>query len=527
MLRIYKQNTGMPLNRRINETQKKFYVLFLGIAALIVILLLPKRLQAYEPISKTIQNSVVKISVIAQLPDYNVPWNPGKITPTAGTGFFIGNNRILTNAHVSSNARFISVEKEDDSRKYEARVKFIAHDCDLALLEVLDESFYTGMIPMSLGRIPSLDSTVTVIGYPIGGNRLSVTRGIVSRIDYQLYSHSSADSHLAIQIDAAINPGNSGGPVLQKNGVVGVAFQAYSGAVAQNVGYMIPVPVIQRFLTDVTDGHYDRYVDLGIYTFPLLNDAHRRAVGLKKGDYGVSVGGVISAGAAAGILSVGDVLLAIDDLPIFSDGYVEMDGQRVQLIEVVERKFKGDKVRLKIQRDRKQMEVTVPLNLPWPYLMQSRRHDVRPRFVLFGGLIFQPLSYEFLKSGKVKDVNILYHYSAFLDNEIYLDKPEIIVLSRILPDSMNTYLAGFGNSIVHTINDKKIRTLEDVTTAFKQPSDYYVIRFVGQGRPLVLERKAVTEARERILRGYGVLQEIYLKDSIVPEEWLKSLHDKQ
>jgi S1-C subfamily serine protease len=122
-----------------------------------------------------------------------------------------------------------------------------------------------------------MESTVSVYGYPIGGDRLSVTRGIVSRIDFQTYSHSGSDSHLTIQIDAAINPGNSGGPVMQNGKVVGVAFQGYSGDVAQNVGYMIAMPVARRFMKDVEDGKYDHYVDLALTYENLFNPAARRA----------------------------------------------------------------------------------------------------------------------------------------------------------------------------------------------------------------------------------------------------------
>jgi S1-C subfamily serine protease len=483
-------------------------------------------LQAGEAISKKIRSSVIKISVIAQFPDYAVPWNPGQIRPATGTGFIIADNRILTNAHLASNARFIAVEKEGDSRKYEARVKFIAHDCDLAILDVLNPSFFDGTAPLTFGGMPSLDSTVTVIGYPIGGSLLSVTRGVVSRIDYQTYSHSAADSHLAIQIDAAVNPGNSGGPVLQDNAVIGVVFQGYSADVAQNVGYMIPVPAIQRFLTDVADGNYDHYVDLGIFTFPLINATHRRAVGLKSGDYGVVVSQIITAGRADGILEVGDVLLSIDDLPIFSDGSVEMDSQRVQMAEVVERKFKGDTVRLKVLRANREMNVTLPLNSPWPYLMVSRRHDVRPQFVLFGGLVFQPLSRGFLEARKIDAINIRYYYSLFLDNEIYLDHPEVIVLGKVLPDPINAYHGKFVNSIVDKINGKKIRTLLDVSEAFQEPSDYHVIHFLGISQPVVLEHQRVITARKRILHEYGVLKEEHLADSIVPADVLKKLYRK-
>jgi S1-C subfamily serine protease len=436
-----------------------------------------KNLRAAEPIPTRIRSSVLKIRVVSQVPNYTVPWNPGRITQGSGTGFFISGKQILTNAHISSNARFIAIEKEGDSRQYEARIKFIAHDCDLAILEVLDESFLEDLTPLSFGNVPFLNSTVTVVGYPIGGKRLSVTRGVVSRIDYQVYSHSSTDSHLAIQIDAAINPGNSGGPVLQNNVVVGVAFQAYSRNVAQNVGYMIPVTVIQRFLKDVEDGQYDRYVDLGIYS--------------------------------------------IQDFPIDSNGYVEIDGRRILMAEVVERRFKGDKVKLKILRNLQEMEVTISLNTPWPYLMQARRHDVEPQFVLIGGLLFQPLSFGFMNSRNTKDINLLYHYSLFLENELYLDKPEVVVLSKILPDPINTYLNSFVNSIVHKINNKKIKTLADVSTAFKAPVDYYVIQLMGKERPVVLERREVVKARKRILRRYNVLKEEYLGDSIVPDDFLQ------
>src|SRR5215510_3570383 len=231
-----------------------------------------------------IRKSLVRITTTSQEPDYKVPWNPGSISGGVGAGFVIDGERILTNAHVVSNARFIVVEREDDPQRYPAVVQFVGHDCDLAVLHVLDKSFFQNTRPLGFGGIPAIESPVTVYGYPIGGERLSVTRGIISRIDFQTYTHSGIDSHLTVQIDAAINPGNSGGPIMQDGYVVGVAFQGYSGDVAQNVGYMIPTPVIQHFLEDIRDAKYDRYVDLSIGTFNLLNPAQRKALGLADDD---------------------------------------------------------------------------------------------------------------------------------------------------------------------------------------------------------------------------------------------------
>ena len=62
-------------------------------------------------------------------------------------------------------------------------------------------------------------------GFPAGGEQISYTRGVVSRIEVEGYVHIGNRAFLAVQTDAAINPGNSGGPVIQDDKVVGVAFE--------------------------------------------------------------------------------------------------------------------------------------------------------------------------------------------------------------------------------------------------------------------------------------------------------------
>ena len=454
-----------------------------------------------------VRRSVVRVSTTSQDPDYKVPWNPGNITRGIGAGFIIAGPRIVTNAHVISNSRFVTVERENDPKKYAAKVRFVAHDCDLALLEVSDPAFYKGLKPLEIGGIPQLESSVSVFGYPIGGERLSVTQGIVSRIDFQTYTHSSVDSHLACQIDAAINPGNSGGPVLQDGKVVGVAFQGYSGDVAQNVGYMIATPVLQHFLKDVGDGRYDKYVDLAIQTFRLPNPAQRAALGLKDDDTGVMVGSVVPGASCDGALRPGDVILAIDDNRVASDGFIQVDNDRVEMAEAVERKFKGDSLKLHILRDKQEMDATVTLKPAWPYLIQANAYDVKPRFVVFGGLVFQPLSRDFLEVYGIDDLRVRYFYDSFIERSIFLQHPEVIILSQVLRDPINTYVEEFKNSIVSEVNGHPIKRLDDLAAAFAETSDYYVIKCIGQGRPIVLERAAVESARARIKKAYNVVSE--------------------
>ena len=461
-----------------------------------------------------VRRSVVRINAAWQEPNYRAPWTAGRTRSGLGAGFVIKNSRILTNAHVVSDARFLSVEKENDPKKYVAVVEHVAHDCDLAQLKVLDPAFFRGTTPLSVGGIPELESVVSVYGYPIGGDRLSVTRGVVSRIDYRSYAHSRVDAHLIIQIDAAINPGNSGGPVLQNGRVVGVAFQAFGSDVAQNVGYMIPVPVVQRFLKDIEDGRYDGYVDLAVSTFPLRNPAMRKAMGLADDGRGVMVSDVVVAGSSAGILKRGDVLLSIDGHVIASDGSVQLDSERVEMAEVVERKFNGDNVKLAIQRGRKPLEVTVTLRPLQPYQMMANRYDVRPRYVLFAGLLFQPLSRDLIQAHGIEDLRVRFLADFFMADEIYRERPEIVVLTDILSDPINAYLAEFRNGVVDEINGTKIRTFADAAAALTKPADNYVIRFVGRGRPLVLERQAIAAARERIRSRYDIRAEQNLDERV-------------
>jgi S1-C subfamily serine protease len=454
-----------------------------------------------------IRKSVARITNTMEDGNYRLPWLPGSMGTGSGTGWVVAPDRIITNAHVVSNARFLTVEKEDDPKKYIASVEHIAHDCDLAILKVQDPSFFKNTKPLKLGGIPELESTVAVFGYPIGGERLSVTQGVVSRIDFRTYTHSVLDSHLTIQIDAAINPGNSGGPVLQDGKVVGIAFQGFSGDVAQNVGYMIPTPVIAHFLKDIEDGHYDRYMDLSISISNTLNPAMRKGLGLADDDRGVLVSAVQSAGVCAGKLQVGDVLLSIDGHAIASDGMLELDGERVLMSEVAERKYLGDEVKLGILRDKQPMEVTVKFERAWPFLMQANSYDTQPAYVLFGGLLFQPLNRNLMGAYQFQSDRLNYFYDNFVSKEIYKDHPEIIVLSTILPDPLNTYLGEFREGIVDEINDRKVRTLKDAANAFAEKPEFYVIKFIGHARPLVLERSAVEAARERIRRRYNVLAE--------------------
>jgi len=211
---------------------------------------------------KQISSSVVKIYTTSIEANYFSPWQKDSSISLSGSGVIIKDNLILTAAHVVSDGTFIQVKKSNDAKKYTAKVKWISHEADLALVEVNDKSLFNNTIAQTFGGLPHRQDGVVVYGYPKGGDEISTTQGIVSRIEQRMYSHSYMN-HIMIQIDAPVNSGNSGGPAFDENGkIVGIAIQGLSNS--QSIGYLVPVEVIQHFFDDIKDGKYDGYPDDGI-----------------------------------------------------------------------------------------------------------------------------------------------------------------------------------------------------------------------------------------------------------------------
>jgi hypothetical protein len=325
-----------------------------------------------------------------------------------------------------------------------------------------------------------------------------VTRGVVSRIDFQVYSHSRADSHLAIQIDAAINPGNSGGPCIQDGKVIGVAFQGLRQA--DNTGYIIPTPVIRRFLKDIDDGKYDSYADLGISEFPLFNPAMRKALGLPNDGNGVLITNVVATSSSDGILQPRDILMSLDGKPVDSAGMITIDGENVNLNEIVERKFTGEKVAVRYLRDGVSKDVDITLKpLEWSR-MYAISYEKKPRFLVFAGLVFQPLDTNLFAASKFNDITLRRLYTDYIPKGLFEKHRDIVVLTRVESDPVTSQLADFAGFVVDKINGVEVRDLAHASELLhpKDAPEFFVIELFGAERPVVIPSAKVAEANGRM-----------------------------
>ena len=453
--------------------------------------------------------SVFKIYVAAQRYDYSLPWQAAGLASGTGTGFLISEKRILTNAHLVADARFIQVQRNGDARRYNATVRFVGHDCDLAILAVDDPDFFRGAQPLELAdQLPHLSDEVTVLGFPMGGNRLSVTRGVVSRLDYSTYAHSGVDQHLVVQVDAAINPGNSGGPVMQDRQVVGLAFQGL--AWADNIGYAIPLPVLHHFLADTADGTYDGYPELGVGFMNMRNAAIRAHYGLDEDQSGILVTYTDPYGAAKGILSKGDVLLTVDGHPIDNAANALIDGNTFLFAELIERKQWGDTTEFTVLRDGTVRTIAVPLKNRFDPFAFRNIYDERPDTCIIGGLVFSPLSRNLLRSinrdSPNKRIRTLFYLFQYVKPDGFHEgRSALIVLSRRLAHPVNTHLDHFLYGVVNRVNGVFISDMQDLETAFDTPGTrYHVVEFIGSDDPLILDADEAEAAQETIAETYGI-----------------------
>jgi S1-C subfamily serine protease len=455
--------------------------------------------------------SVVKVYCTVQRQDPSTPWQSGRLGGGTGSGFIIPGRRILTNAHVASDVRFLQVQKEGDPSRFVAKVdqQLVGHDCDLAILTVDDASFFNNTAPLRFADdLPALNDEVTVIGYPMGGSRLSVTRGVVSRIDYGIYAHSGVDQHLIMQVDAAINPGNSGGPIFFKDRVVGVAFQGL--AIGDNIGYGIPLPVIQHYLNDVKDGRYNGYPELGVAYLSTENAALRQDLGITNHNNGIVVHYVDPFGAAKDKLFERDVLLSIEGHTIANDGSVLLEKNRVDFSELIERKQWGECVMLDVWRSNRAERISIPLSNPPDPFVYRNTYDQPPEYVIRAGLVFSPLMRDYLRIrerdlGEANAHQLLYLSRYAKLDKLHKDVDEFVVLIHRLPHPINTYADRFMDGVVSKVNDIRIQRLSDLVTAFNRSTNgFHVIKFSGIPDPLILDASMEKGTAPELLKAYNV-----------------------
>jgi len=452
-----------------------------------------------------LKDAVVKIFTVYNEYDYYRPWQmKGKQSKT-GSGCIISGNRILTNAHVVADQTFIQVKRAGQPDKFVAKVAYVGHDCDLAILTVPDKAFFENTRPVSIGELPRMQDKVSVYGFPQGGTKIAITQGVVSRVEHQNYSHSRAGL-LCCQIDAPINSGSSGGPVISGGKIAGISFQSSSG---ENIGYMVPAPVVKHFLADIEDGTFDGFPSLVLSWQTMENPDIRKRFNMPADESGVLVTRLFPHSPAQGHLEKDDIILSINDKPIANDGTIEFrPDERTHFSYAYQQQLMGETARLTVLRNGQKQNLSFPLT--WPsnrsYLVPGPFYDTPPRYFIFGGFVFSPMTFNFLKSWGNRWFNSApKQFMGYVFSEPDTTDREVLVLSQILSDESNVGYDDFHLRIITAVNNEPVHFLEDLIQKVDTASTEFIEFKAENGDRIVISRKEALDTKARIFSRYRIV----------------------
>ncbi|MDD9742159.1 MULTISPECIES: trypsin-like peptidase domain-containing protein [Marinovum] len=238
-----------------------------------------------------------------------------RVQNSLGSGVILSDDGIVvSNYHVIGQATDISVVL-NDRREYSASVLLADEQSDLAILQ-LDGASDMPHLPLRDSDTVEVGELTLAIGNPFGVGQ-TVSSGIVSGLARSGVATGNMRGYF-IQTDAPINPGNSGGALIDTRGrLIGINTSILTRSGGSNgIGFAIPASLVAQFVAQARDGQ-DRF----LRPWAGMNG---QAVDADLSDgLGLALpGGVViselhaaSPFAAAGIV-VGDVILAVDDLPV-------------------------------------------------------------------------------------------------------------------------------------------------------------------------------------------------------------------
>jgi S1-C subfamily serine protease len=457
-----------------------------------------------------IENSVVKVFATMRYPDPFRPWTKQAPSEVTASGVVIDGKRILTNAHVVLYATQVQVQANAAGDKVSATVVAVAPGIDLAVLQLDDATFFdTHPAIARASELPQIKDAVLAYGFPTGGTSLSITKGIVSRIEFVSYSFPV--SGLRIQVDAAINPGNSGGPAIAGDKMIGLAFSKLGGD-TQNIGYIIPNEEVDLFLKDIADGRYDgkpaMYDDLQT----LENPALREYLKLDKSVEGMVVHRPYKTDADYP-LKEWDVITHVGDTPIDNQGMIKLGRDlRVSFGYLIQRLAKNGELPLTVMRSGKSSKIQLPVSAEHPTLIADLHGNYPPYFV-YGPLVFSTATWQFI-SGLQGNAGVLralgFEKSPLVTRA--LDAPDadleelVVISSPLFPHKLANGYSNPAGSVVYAVNGTHIKSLHQLVAVLRDLKDPFVTIEFDQkgGEALVFSRPAIVAATDEILTDNGV-----------------------
>lgn len=464
------------------------------------------------------ETQVVRLFVSKRPVDLSSPWQFEGVKQQAFLGVMVSGGRLLTTAFAVADASLVEMQRFGSSRKDELDVAFVDYETNLAVLTPKDAKAIVGLVPVEFGDDLAIGESVDIYrardAYQLARMPASLQEvGVFTAV-------TSAYSLISYQLKVQQTGLGWAEPVFQKG-----RLQAMTTGQDSDFVHAVPMSIIRHFLNDKhTRDEYRGFPSIGIGLSALVSPDFRRLLKAGGVDYGIRIAKVMPGGAFSNMLKEDDVLLQVGGVHISEYGYYSHPKWgKVHLKHLLNQRYGGDLLQLKILRGGVPMTVEAKLtrfnsnDTP----VATYRYDELEPHVIFGGLVFQELTQEYLKQwGRewrdVAPLDLL--YTLEYDNDFTIPGRRIIFLNRVLADDVNRGYGDLRRSILEAVNGRPIHSLADLREALAHPvmhgtKRYARLKFTRDGGEVILGYDGLEKAHARIAETYSVTS----PDSFVPK----------
>lgn len=442
--------------------------------------------------------------------DYNLlrPWEKQQPSNIAISGVYLGDGRVLTYGGPLEVATYIEMSLPDRSQTVPARVLRYDSDLQLGLLTVrhqedahLFDTRQSHGISAPLQKGDSAELWCTLRGTDPLRIPLHVESGEVD----------DGMPRLSLRADQAI-PGDSsfGAPIMKDGRLAGIS-AGYNAA--ERKVLVINAEILRRFL-DASDQTPRGVPIMGIEGIELTDPVFRKYLKLNPSQTGIYISSVKpnSAAKEAGVQK-GDVLTAIEGMAIDSQGRCELPIYGRTPSPVVTRYLKpiGETLQISLSRDGEEINLPMPLNrdAEEKALMRTEKPGTPPRYIVWGGLVFQPLTETYLQTLQQQAKNSLPVEFLELENrkEELQEKGyrELVALTLVIPTPATLGYDTLGFCVLEKINGKEVHSLEECANLLDEPTPDGIVELTLNKAPytIYLDR-ATAESSNDTLRRYSI-----------------------
>ncbi len=464
--------------------------------------------------------STIWVTATEQKFNFLQPWEKTAPQRKRGIGTLIEGNRLVIGADLIANTTFIELERPIDGAKTTGKVIARDYEANLAIVVPVEnaEEFFKNNTPIEITDNLAVGDNVAIWQLEAEGSPV-ITSGVINRAEIGRYTvpHRSF-LRFNVRIGLENKTGGYSLPVIHGGKLAGVLLTYNSD---EQVARVIPGQILSQFLTDLEDGNYQGFPNLGIATVQLTDDQFRHYLGLERSGDGVFVSTIEPGSCADEVgIKVGDVLTSMDGRPIDRRGnYTDEAFGKLGFAHLISSRAVGDKVKIDLIRDGKalQVEATLKHKSPSEYIVDPFLFDRGPNFIMAGGLLFQELTRDYLTSFRDWEKNAPFNLQYVLANpESVLDENDdpsgrkVVFLSYAIPTPATIGYERIRGKIIDKVNGKRITRIEDLASALLTPVDgIHHIEFLDNSADIFIDDQMVQTVNKRMQQsGMSQLQRI-------------------